>query len=407
MTIQTTARNATLSDLATLLQEQHARKVDIVAPASKIRSEGGVLVVQGAAAEITAEGVTATDGRYRPTAIADEGVAEKLGIPVSYVRRMREQRPDLYDANVNGWLHGTTAWKEPQELVASGDPRSFLLRCFRGDDADGLARAFLSDSYRVIDNLDVLTAALDGVRQAGVEVEIDGCDLTERRMQVRIVAPSVTALAPVLLRDYRSPFRDASIDALRRHDAAGAPTLGHTPSGDPIVFAGFALSNSETGGGAFSITPRLVVQVCRNGMTVNADALRAVHVGGRLDEGLIRWTEDTQRKSLSLITAKTRDAVATFLDVDYMTRVIARVEEQAGVALAKPTEVVQTVGKRLAFDQGTIDGVLDHFLRGGQTTAGGVLAAVTSYAQTVADPDKASEIESQALRALELATVAG
>jgi hypothetical protein len=30
-------------------------------------------------------------------------------------------------------------------------------------------------------------AALDGVRQAGYPVEIDGCDLTERRMYVRVV----------------------------------------------------------------------------------------------------------------------------------------------------------------------------------------------------------------------------
>ncbi|MEU7912281.1 hypothetical protein [Microbispora bryophytorum] len=32
------------------------------------------------------------------------------------------------------------------------------------------------------------------------------------------------------------------------------------------MFAGFVISNSETGCGAFTITPRLLVQVCRNGM---------------------------------------------------------------------------------------------------------------------------------------------
>lgn len=52
-----------------------------------------------------------------------------------------------------------------------------------------MARAFLSDRYSVIDNLDVLTATLDGVRQAGVDVSIDRCDLTDRRMYVRIIAP--------------------------------------------------------------------------------------------------------------------------------------------------------------------------------------------------------------------------
>ena len=49
---------------------------------------------------------------------------------------------------------------------------------------------------------------------------------------------------------------------------------------EPIVFAGFVISNSETGGGAFSVTPRLVVKVCNNGLTITADALRAIKATG-------------------------------------------------------------------------------------------------------------------------------
>jgi hypothetical protein len=48
------------------------------------------------------------------------------------------------------------------------------------------------------------------------------------------------------------------------------------------VFAGFVISNSETGCGAFTLTPRLIVQVCRNGMTIIKDAIRAVHLGSGL-----------------------------------------------------------------------------------------------------------------------------
>jgi len=38
----------------------------------------------------------------------------------------------------------------------------------------GAVRAFLSDGYKIIDNLDVLLAALDGVRQTGFPVQVDG-----------------------------------------------------------------------------------------------------------------------------------------------------------------------------------------------------------------------------------------
>ena len=56
-----------------------------------------------------------------------------------------------------------------------------------------------------------------------------------------------------------------------------------------MVFAGFVITNSETGCGAFSLTPRLVVQVCRNGMTITRDAMRVVHLGERLDQGVVTW----------------------------------------------------------------------------------------------------------------------
>jgi hypothetical protein len=386
--MQNTTRNATLADLATLLTEQHARKIDVVAPASQITANHGLIVVKGAEPIITEDGVTNGDGRYQPTVVFDEGMAHKLGIPQPYLKALRQDRIDLYDANVNGWLHGNTG--EGCDLGCSypGDDRSFLFRGFIGDEPGsvGVARAFLSDSYKVIDNLDALTAALDGVRQAQTHVEIDGCDLSERRMYVRVKAPSITALAPTLLRNYRSPFN------------------GDTGADNPTVFAGFIISNSETGSGAFTITPRLIVQVCSNGMTITKDALRSIHLGGKMDEGIIRWGEDTQRKSLELVTAKTRDAVATFLDTDYMSRAIADLEEKAGVKLTGAVdEKVRQVGKKLQFDQSHVDGVLAHFIQAGDLTAGGVMQAVTSFAQTVASPDDAADLESSAIRALEMA----
>lgn len=394
MTLTLTTRNSELGRLAEILTEQNGRRVDIVAPASKLRSEGGIIHVSGTDVQLTADGVTTLDGRYEPTSIFDEGISAKLGIPLAYVRRMRTDRPDLYDANVNGWLRGTPIGLRtgtpdgPVPLYSDHDPirdpRSFMLRCFKGDDDLGVARAFLSDSYKVIDNLDALTAALQGVRESGVDIEIDGCDLTDRRMYVRVKAPAVQALAPELLGSYRSPFSGAS----------GAD--------NPTVFAGFVISNSETGNGSFSITPRLIVQVCNNGMTLTKDAVRAVHLGGKMDDGIIQWSEETQRKQLELITAKARDAVATFLDVEYMQRVIRQLNELAGVPINDSAKVIEQVGKKL-FTEAQTAGILDHFIKGGAVTAGGVLHAVTSFAQTIDDADTASDLEDSAIKAMELA----
>jgi hypothetical protein len=367
------ARNATLSDLAGLLRDQQARKADVVAPAAAIRAEGARLVVAGTDPVLGPDGVTMTTGTYTPTEVCDQGVADKLGIPAAYLRRLRGHEPGLYDANINAWL--------------DGDGRRFLLRCLRPatGSGPGVVRAFLSDGYKIIDNLDVLLAVLDGVRQAGAPVQVDGCDLTERRMYVRVVCEQVAVLAPALLAGYRSPFTGA----------AGAD--------NPVVFAGFVITNSETGCGAFTLTPRLVVQVCRNGMTLTRDALRAVHLGERLDEGTVTWSDNTRDKTLALITAKTTDAVTAYLDPGYVTRALRAIGAGAGHPVTDPQEAIRVVSQRLRFTDTQQADILSCFIRGGDVTAGGVMHAVTAAAQAQGDADTAHEMESAALRALDIA----
>lgn len=405
--MQLTTRNATLGDLAQLLQQQHAAKLDVVAPAHTLRSRNGVLYVAGTDLDFSGDEPVPAAGAFVPTAVADEGLADKLGVPVTYLKRLRTERPDLYDANVNGWLLGGT-WVEPHdEQIAEADPRSFLVRLFRGDPGapgPGVCRAVLSDTYKRIDNLDVLMACLEGVKDAGVAVHMAGCDLTERRMYVRVVAPEVQAMAPALLRGYHSPYAHGGVArATTPEQEAANAAAGFGPGGEPILFAGFVISNSETGGGAFTITPRITARVCTNGMTVTRDALRNVHLGGKLDEGVVRWSDETQQRSLKLVASQARDAVTTFLDADYMAMVLDRVEEQAGKPLAQAADTIKVVGQQLRFTQERTDAILNHFILGGQATAGGVLNAVTSYAQTLGDADEAAEVEGLALRALELA----
>jgi hypothetical protein len=370
------APRATLNDLAALLRDQQARKVDIVAPAAAIRARDARLVIDDSAPLLGDDGVTMTAGSYTPTDVCDQGIADKLGIPSAYLRRMRETHPDLYDTNVNGWLER--------------DERKFLLRSLRPETGSGpgAVRAFLSDGYKIIDNLDVLMAALDGVRQAGFPVQVDRCDLTDRRMYVRVICDQVRTLAPALLAGYRSPFSGAS----------GAD--------NPVIFSGFKILNSETGCGAFTLVPHLVVQVCDNGLTIAKDAIRAVHLGERHDEGVITWSGNTQDKTLALITAKTTDAVHAFLDPAYADRAIREIEKAAGRPVADPAETVRTVSQRLRFTDTQQAGILNHFIRGGDLTAGGVMHAVTSVAQTLTDADAAYEMEAAALRALELAAAA-
>jgi hypothetical protein len=86
-----------------------------------------------------------------------------------------------------------------------------------------------------------------------------------------------------------------------------------------------------------------VVQVCRNGLTITKDAIRAVHLGERLDEGAVPWSGNTRDKTLALITAKTTDAVAAFLDPAYVQRMVRELEKAAGHPVTDPQETLRVV----------------------------------------------------------------
>jgi hypothetical protein len=415
-----TLRNGDLSMIADLLKAQRTRALDVVVPASELAVVRGQLIVAATGEPvITEDGVTQTEGAYDVTSAAEAQMADRLGIPLTYMRRMRGNALDLWDGNVNGWLHGDQVGafgrlNSDTLIDRPGDPRKFLLRLLRGDDTGaGVVRAVLSDSYKIVDNLDVLMAVLAGVQASGAEIAIEGADLTDKRMNVRISAPAIRAMAPQLLAGYRSPFDNGAVrignggwTVESARAAAAAEGKGYEPGSEPVVFAGFVVSNSETGHGSFSITPRLVVEICRNGLTIGADALRSIHLGGKLDEGVVKWSTDTQDKQLALITAQARDAVASFLDAGYVAQTVAKLEEMAGAPVADAPKVIELVAKKLAFTEAEQNAILNHFITGGQLTAGGIMQAVSSAAQTITDGEAAAALEAQAVPAMALAAAA-
>lgn len=366
-------RNLALDQLAAMLRDQSARALDVIAGPGAIRAEGGRLVLDGTEPVLGPDGVTMTAGSYTINDVANSQIADKLAIPLPYLRRMHSDAVDLFDANVNGWLARTD--------------RRFLVRILREEHGGGIARAVLSDRYSRIDHLDVLMAALEGIRDCGVPVTIEGADLSERRMSVRVHSPHVQAMAPQLLANYRSPF-----------DGRAGVDL-------PVVWGGFMITNSETGFGAFTIVPRLHVRVCRNGLVLNTAALRRTHLGSRHDgeDGVVTWSDTTTTKTLELVTSRTRDAVAAYLDTDYVTRMIRDLEAVAGKPVTDPDTTIKVIAKKLRFTEEHQRAVLAHFAAGGAMNAGGILHAVTSVAQTLSDADAAHDLEAAAIPAMHLA----
>jgi len=372
MTTTDTLRSSDLKTLVDVLKGQHARKHDVIVPAANLRLQDGMLMVQNAEPELTEEGVTTTYAPHRIGTVASGDLAARTDIPVTYWRRLAEHAVPLLDENANHWL--------------ARDTKDVLVRTFTNDDGGpGFTRAVLSNSYAMLDNLDAVMATLDGIRATGVKVEIRSADLTERNMHVRFFAPEIAV-----------PIHDL----VRRYEPTGK---GRSGADYPMLFAGFTLRNSEVGGGAFTLTPEVVVQVCTNGMTRTDEAFRKVHLGEKLASGVVQWSADTHQKTLELITSKTRDVIQSVLSVDFVTRAANEMRVAHQVPVVKPVETIKVVAQGLRYNQQQETDLLNLFITSGDHTALGVGQAVTLMAQAAEDGDAQAAGEGQAFQAIDIA----
>lgn len=395
-TAHETLRKSDLGQIGDLLQSQRLRTVDLTTQGSRLWIASGNLIVQGVEplTEITDDGTITIDpnGTYAFGDIGIESLSARIDVPSAFLKDIRKKGElDLFDTVVGyrltGMLNGEpSAYTQP-------DGRVHTLRLLKADnsadnDVDGMVRAVLGGRYMALDNLDMLMAVMEGMFDAGItpnKMKVE-TDLTESRMVIKVWVPDLYALAPDVFQGYRSPFSGQGVDEM------------------PRVFAGLVASNSEVGRGRWSIGPRIVFQACNNGTNITKDAFGKSHVGEQLaDNGVIRWSQATQLANLKLITEKTKDAVRTFLNVDYLRGWLAEKTAVAATELNESPETTVTRVTRHTGHTSAKSSILAMYMQGGQFTAGGVMQAYTAAAQIATSGDVAFDLENQAVSAMEWA----
>ena len=370
---------ADLSAIAGRLRDIAASRFDVVAPQGALRCKGPAhtLMLDLGEPQITEQGVSERLIEARYTRTAWRQVADRLRIPLQYLDRLVAMEnpvgPQLACQSIND--------------LAYADPRRALYRFVETDEGYVL-RAVLSDKYRAIDNDTALQAIVGGLGDNGLglgDCEVTG-DVTADRLRLRIAVPGVALAVPDLLGDYRMPF------SLRPgNDMHARPDQGETP---PVLWAGVEIANSETGQGAFSIAPRAVIRVCRNGLTKAIDFRRA-HIGAVLEEGSIDWSAETQRNALALITSQVRDAVATYISPEYLQATAEEMRRAKQVQVESAPAAVAVVQERFGLTEAERDAVFELFAAGGDRSVLGLGQAVTAAAQLAEDGDRQSEVETR------------
>lgn len=373
--LTTTFQNETLEKSIQILRELETRKVDIVTPIQGMRmTPNGYVMIDGYTTEKGGEDIL----MIKPNRVAHHQIAEKLKIPYKYWMRMYENNTYLAATNFNEWI--------AYELEEKGElkTRRLYVRSYTDESGGtlGVMRALLGGSYLSVDNLPTLISTLSAVKEISdrdnLDILVDRLDLTDKKLYVRFVVPSIEAESTEALRNYRDPN--------------GGSTGGLGTSNG--IVTGFVISNSETGQAKFNLAPRIRFLACNNGMIWADEAYTRKHVGTRMEEGTYR--ADTIRSGEETVRKQVRDHVTRFLDPEFLGQRVADIEEMAARKILNPVQCCRNMAVLTGMSEAQTDGILDHFVRQGDVSSVfSVAQAFTSYAQET-DPETRYELESAA-----------
>ena len=332
----------TITEMAQEIERQAGAKEDfLVNPhALEMDATGGKPMLR-----VLDDGVDQTE----PLAIqetAHRQMGTHLGIPWRYYEKMLQEEPSLLAHNVNRWLH-------------RGEPAQRMLRTL-----DGKARAFLSNRYRPIDNLEITAAVLPIIREMQ-GARFESCSLTENYLYLKVVNPRLT---------------------------------GEVRLGD-VVQAGIVISNSETGLGAVNVQPLVYRLACLNGMVVNDASTRSRrnHVGrvNSTEENFALYSQETLEQDGKAFMMKLQDTVRAAVDEARFAKVLdtMRKSTEAKLDTTDIPALVKLTGSNFSLTDAEGKGVLQHLLEGADYTLYGLANAVTRYSQDVESYERATELE--------------
>jgi hypothetical protein len=375
-------KNLSLQEIVQALQTQTLLKQDFVVPSKYLRMDNNNLIVineeklDSLSKLLLDTGIAVNENDIEKIELAvldccHTQIGQRLDIPKKYYDKMlgNTMAQHILDYNVTNWFR-------------LRNENNFLLRTFIDkEQKTGIARAILSDRYNVLDNYDVMLATLDAIRESGINVQIESGDITDTKFYMRFVCPDIEMDAPDILKNYRVP--DGS-------------------TGGNGIISGFVISNSETGNGKFSISPRAVVLACRNGMIFKNDAFQKTHLGSKMEEyTTIDWSEETRQKNYELVCSQVKDAIKYYASEEYLGAKIHELIEKGNKELNYPIETIKNVSKHLSISEEKESSILNYFIKSGDTNAFGVTQALTYFAQHNASPEERYEIESESVMILD------
>jgi hypothetical protein len=343
-----------LSALLTEVKRQNETKRDYVAS-----TQEGIRLVDASGMEGFGDEValvTLTPNglqRFQITEHCHRQIAGRLQIPWKYYNRLLTDHRDLVLDQVNA--------------LFNREPETRMVRTL-----DNKARAFLSDKFLPLDNVDTLEAVLPPLVKQEVSNVLLSANVDENKMYLKVL------------------FNDPAL----------TQRIGTTRDGKAdTVHPGVVISNSETGQGAFKINGFFYRDFCRNGCAfgvTEAFSYSRSHLGSKIDIGEITFSEETRRKQQELIVCEMGDALKALTDPVQVTKMGDRLRlVKDRDAVRQPIAAIDLLVKEVDdLREGDRASILENFIADQDYSQWGMVNAVTSLANDADGTyERACEVE--------------
>lgn len=284
-------------------------------------------------------------GSFEINPLVHTQLANRLKIPKPYYDKIKEV-PGLLAENVNTLLVHTPERRTVRTL-------------------DGKARAFLSDRYKAIDHLFIMTpfmeALMDYKKKTGSPFEVQANVLSDARMYIQVTFPNIS---------------------------------GEVKVGD-VVKAGVMFTNSEVGLGAFDVKSLYWRLACANGMT-SESFIRKYHTGRKIgadEEDYNIYSDATLKKEMDAFRSRLGDIFRHAITEEAFTKVLNKLKHAVGNKISRPNTVIENVTKRFNLTADDGDSILGNMMEEGNINRYGLSNAITALAKEVDNAEKAYDYE--------------
>ena len=276
--------------------------------------------------------------------VAHQQIATRLGIPYRYYTKMQNDAPELLDRNINTWFERT--------------PERRMIRVL-----DGNVRAFLSDRYRRLDNLELCAAVLPVINEMK-GANIESCEVTPTHLYLKVVNRQLKAQVKV---------------------------------GD-VVQAGFVVSNSEVGLGSLRVEPLVFRLVCKNGLICKDLAQKKYHVGRQVnvsdDSAYELYSDETLAQDDKTFFMKVQDVVRCAVDEAKFMLTVDKMREATQIPLKhEPVKAVELLADKFQLTENERGDILRQLFMGADNSRYGLVNAVTAASKIAKSYERATDLE--------------